>query len=154
MKKNFSVEEIIKDIRTPEGKERFLMALDAVGTIASLQGDFVAIRIIMDLKSLVEPDCSYKDYTRKLQAIEGRMKLYDAVGRAREMIRASGKPVSFAEICRAISDAVDRAVKAFEEKPCPRRAADLLGMVECQNLLLKARVHEDEVTGCGEDDEP
>ncbi len=153
MKKKLSIEEIIKDIRTPEGKERFLIALHAAETIASLQGDFVAIRIIMDLKSLVELDCSDKDYGRKLRSIAGRVKLYDAVGRAREMIRVTGKPVNFAESCRAISDDVDRAVKAFEESPCPRRAAVLLGVVECQNQFLMAKLLEDEDTGCDEDGE-
>ena len=78
------------------------------------------------------------DPDRKEKVLRHRkdMRMRKALYQAQKVIDVTGKPLNFDDKYIAINEAIDAAVERFEDAPCPKHAADLLGLEECLNLLL------------------
>ncbi len=144
MKKSFIPQRIDLDNLTPERKVKLLEALFLTKLIATEDGDHKAVAIINDMITVVTLDKTKPDYKNKLQAIRNHLNSREAIFRADKVIRATGKPLCFDDAYNAISQAIDSAVERFNGTPCAKHAADLLGLIRCQDLLIESEPIVDE----------
>ena len=68
------------------------------------------------------------------------------------MIEATGKPLNFDDKVVAVDVAIDQAVEAFDHIPCPKHAANLLGLIACWEMLYDVNTVESDEPVLGEDD--
>ncbi|MBQ3704475.1 MAG: hypothetical protein II885_17235 [Oscillospiraceae bacterium] len=153
MKKVFLPKKIDLDNLTPERKAKLLEALFLTRLLATEDGDREAVAVINDMITMVTLDKAKPDYKNKLQAIRNRLNKREAICRAEKVIQATGRPLCFDDAYNAISQAIDSAVDYFNRAPCAKHAADLLGLIRCQDLLIESEPNVDEGTADRKDDD-
>ena len=122
----------------PDLNALFLAKIKAVAS-----GDLEALHDISNKIFFARLDPADPEYEEKLARHEKNEREYRAERWAQRVIGKSGKPLDFWDSLSAIDDAVDQAVDVFERYPCPQHAADLLGLIECRNLLMDAHMETD-----------
>ena len=102
------------------------------------KGDLETLREIEDRFFYASLDPDSPDYEEKVADHKRRRHIRDAARLAEKVIESTGEAMSFIDKLNAINDAVDRAVESFDQISCPKHAADLLGLIACQDLLLES----------------
>ena len=138
---------------SPEIKDMILSILCRDKVDSLKKGDFKAFQEASELISFVKLDPADPEYKQKLRAIYSRLRFRKLVTRAEEVIQRTGKPIGFEDARTAISDAIDAAAERFERTPCPKHAADLLGLIDCRNCLIDANTEETDETETEEEDD-
>ena len=121
---------------------RDLNALFIAKIKAVANGDLEALHDINNELFFARLDPADPEYEEKLARHEKDEREYRAERRAKKVIGKSGKPLSFWDSLSAIDEVIDHAVCIFERYPCPQHAADLLGLIECRDLLMDAHLDE------------
>ena len=104
------------------------------------KGDLKALIKINDMIFFASLDPADPEYQEKLDWHVRNVRLRNAENSAKKVIEATGSPMAFDDKLIAINGAIDRALDAFEHIPCPKHAADLLGLIECWDLLFDANI--------------
>ena len=99
------------------------------------KGDIVKLWAIEDMLFYARLDPDDPDREEKVLSHKKAMHQQKVLWQAQKTIDVTGKPLNFNDKFIAISEAIDAAVERFEETPCPKHAADLLGLEECRSLL-------------------
>ena len=123
-------------------RRRNLQALYNARLEALKRGDVKALQAIEDKIFYAKLNPADPDYERKVALHKKHMRIQNATNRANEVIAATKEPLTFSDSFFAINDAIDKAVATFERVPCPKHAADLLGLINCRNLLLESDIEE------------
>ncbi len=114
----------------PDMRALYRARFDAV-----LHQDIEALHEIDNRIFYAKLDPADPEYTEKLARHKAYEREYAAERKAKMVIEKTGKPFCFGDSLNAIDDAIGSAVEIFEYYPCPQHAADLLGLIECRNLL-------------------
>ncbi len=134
--------------------KQYLNSLFSAQVEAMKKGDFKTVFDINDKMFYAKLDPNDPDYAEKVRQHHKSVRERNAMLQAQKVINATGQSLCFEDHLAAINDAIDRAVESFEHTPCPKHAADLLGLHECRYLLLEANTEEvDESDPEEEDDE-
>ena len=133
--------------------ERDLSNLYLAKMEAIRNGDLDALHVINDRIFLARLDPADPEYESRLEWHRRNVHLRKAEAKAKKVIAATGKPLSFDDKVVAIDEAIDQAVDAFDRAPCPKHAASLLGLIDCWSMLYDANTTESEEPVLGEDGE-
>ena len=112
-------------------KELYAARIDAMS-----KGDIGKMWAVDDMIFYARLDPADPDREEKVLRHRKGMRRQKALYQAQKVIDVTGKPLNFDDKYTAIIEAMDAAVERFEQAPCPKHAADLLGLEECLNLLL------------------
>lgn len=100
------------------------------------KGNIKAVQTLDDAIHFASLDPADPEYAEKLLGLRKRMRLYELITKAEEVIKATGDPLCFDDAYTAIREVIESAAASFAGKPCPKHAADLLGLIRCRDLLL------------------
>ena len=117
------------------------------------KGDLKALMKLNDMIFFASLDPADPEYQEKLEWHTRNVRLRNAENKAKEVIEATGSPMTFDDKLIAINGAIDKALDAFEHIPCAKHAADLLGLIECWDLLFDANTTVMDEPAGGEADE-
>ena len=128
-------------------RDLFVEKLDAMR-----RGDLEALHVINDRITLSKLDPADPEYESKLEWHRRNVHLRKAEAKAKKVIEATGKPLNFDDKVVAVDVAIDQAVEAFDRIPCPKHAANLLGLIACWEMLYDVNTVESDEPVLGEDD--
>ena len=126
------------DRNDKQARENLLTRLFGEKMEAIRKGDLEKLREIEERMFYAGLDFNDPDYAEKVAAHQRNRRIRDAGRRAEQVMEATGEAMSFTDRLNAINEVVDRAVESFEQMPCPKCAADLLGLIACRDLLLES----------------
>ncbi len=136
---------------TPESRPD-LRALYRAKFEAAIHQDMEALHEINNQIFYAKLDPADPDYEWKLAHHKAYERECAAERKAKKVIEKTGKPFCLDDSLIAIGDAINCAVEIFERYPCPKHAADLLGLIECRNLLYESETAVDLGPAPGEDE--